>query len=84
MSQQQPSRETLVEMASALAREGETARLLATYLVSLANDHDLANAVRHVVRSFTQAPSPSIVTNHVVALVEAERPAFFDPNRPGE
>jgi hypothetical protein len=84
MPNHQISRETLELMASALAREPETSRLLAARLVSYATDRDLAHAVRDVVRSFTQAPSAHVAVNHVVALVEAERPAFFDANRPGE
>jgi hypothetical protein len=84
MTEQQLPRETLEMMASALAREGDTARFLITRLMATSTDADLANAIRDVVRSFTEAPSPSSVTNHVVALVEAERPQFFDANRPGE
>lgn len=79
-----PVREDLQLMARALARQPETARLLLGILVDTANDRDLAQAVRLTVQSFTQAPSADVATNHTVALVEAERPHFFDPNRPGE
>jgi hypothetical protein len=84
MTEPQLSRETLETMASALARQPDTARFLVTRLVATSRDADLANAIRDVVRSFSEAPSPSSATNHVVALVEAERPQFFDANRPGE
>lgn len=79
-----PDRKSMQVMARALARQPETARLLLGILVDTATDRGLAQALRLTVQSFVQAPSPDGPTNHVVRLVEAERPQFFDPDRPGE
>lgn len=79
-----PDRESLELMTRALARQPETARLMLGILMDMSSDRDLAQALRLTVKSFLDAPSNDVPTNHVVALVEAERPAFFDPNRPGE
>jgi hypothetical protein len=82
--QSHPSRESLEKLASALTQQHETARLLARFLVAYTSDRDLAHATQDVIRSFTQAPSVEPVINELVARLEAERPQFFDPNRPGE
>ena len=78
------SREDLELMTQALAREGETARLLVNYLMNCASDHDLAHSIQFVVRNFKKYPSAQFPVNRVVALLEAERPQFFDTSRPGE
>jgi len=79
-----PNREALQLMARALTHEPETARLLLGILVDCATDRDLANAVRWTVQSFLKTPSLEAHVNRKITLMETERPAFFDPNRPGE
>lgn len=78
------SREDLELMASALAREPQPAELLVALLVAQLNDRDLSHVVRQVVGSFQRMPAFEDSTKQLVERLEAERPAFFDANRPGE
>jgi hypothetical protein len=81
---QQPTREELEVIASALAGEPQPAHLLITVLMTHLNDHDLANVIRGVVGSFQRMPAWEDSTKTLLARLERERPAFFDANRPGE
>jgi hypothetical protein len=79
-----PARKDLEIMASALAQERQPAHLLVTLLVANLSDRDLAQVIREVVGSFHRMPAYEPSVQRLVAQLEAERPQFFDPNRPGE
>lgn len=76
--------ESLLSQALAIAQEPQWARLLVILLVSYTNDRDLER-VLGVVRSAQarDALTLSADLNDLGAAL-AERPQFFDPNRPGE